>query len=252
MPAIGQQARVHVAHELGFFRVRRAKVTAAGILSSILVNRRTRSTHTSVCYGVSDAQGRVRLVGIPTHGVSVQVTAKDHYGWQVDYLNRYTPLVATLEKGGQLAGTVLDVDGKPVDKARVYVYSESSSRSTTQTTKEDGKFEVSLAAKGRFRIRYYAKSEGDSSYTYEFSKIMREPRQDLVLQFGKGAVDDRGNPIARVAAANIGGAATAIARSTWCVMVMASCGGGGFVGGRSENSGEVSPFRTPICSCSRE
>ncbi|MCA8956781.1 MAG: carboxypeptidase regulatory-like domain-containing protein [Planctomycetes bacterium] len=178
-----------------------AEVVATDVRGRIFQNDRMGRAHQTACYGISDAQGRVRLSGISAYGVSIKADAPGCFAWSTKYHNRHTPLVVTLERNGEVRGVLLDPDGKPLQGGSVYAYSEAGHTKSEHETDADGRFVVRLPGRGRYRLYYSGKAQSGTRYGSEYSPVFDTPRADVVLRFGQGSLDQRGNRLAKKAAA---------------------------------------------------
>jgi hypothetical protein len=156
------------------------------------------------CAATSDATGIFSLPCALPQAVQLEFSAPGYYHRTLRPVANGTPLEMTLQKGGFIAGRVLDKDGKGVAKANVYVAYEMRGFTENCLTEGDGSFRVNLSYPTRYRISAMVQ-RGDSKATAAarargrmrntpwdnaHSDVLQGPRENLELQLkaddGKG------------------------------------------------------------------
>lgn len=136
----------------------------------------------SVPLTITDEEGRFAFDGLPDGEVRLRVESDDHVRRTVVVRNGpgVAPETITLERGGKVAGLVVDVEGHPDADAYVWIVDpqddENRDRMAWPSVESDGTFSVHLAP-GRYRVQGRSDS-GSGSATAE---VLRGRTTDVRL-----------------------------------------------------------------------
>lgn len=136
---------------------------------------------------ISDADGVYRLEGVPPGRRKVQLRHREFPPLDKDFAveSGVNSLDLILPAGHEVAGRVVDRDGRPVSGAGLALFLDGSPREQEAVGGEDGAFSFPRVADGVYTLR--AEREGyRTSETASAVRVAGAPRRDLEVRLDRG------------------------------------------------------------------